>query len=348
MPGGGADTIRTIDPFPVGEDPFRVLSRSVGGALTLHVAENTDDISDTSESLLVSLALAVPAVTLVFAWLSWWLVGRTLGPVDRMRAQVDAIADTHVRHQIDQPERADEIGKLAHTMNQMLHRLHDAGAKQRRFVADAAHELRTPLTRIRTTLEVDLAQPDTADHTRSAEEVRQEAIGLQSLLDDLLMLASADDGAAPQTSRPFDLDEIVRDEARWLRKQREELSVDASAVRPVEILGDEDQIRRVVRNLLSNAERHAEHRVVLAVIEVGDFAQLTVDDDGTGIDPDDRGLVFDRFTRLDEARTRDGGGAGLGLSIVRDLVERHGGSVDVEGAPLGGARFIVQLPRRRS
>lgn len=343
-PSGPTDSYRTDDDFPVGGDAFRILTRAVdGGAFVLHVAESTDDLEDSSEALLTALAIAVPATTLVFALLTWWLVGGSLRPVDEMRAEVDSISDTRGLRQLPQPARSDEIGRLARTLNLMLERLHKSGERQRQFVADAAHELRTPLTRIRTTVEVDLAQPDDAVPTRTNAEIRREAIGLQRLIDDLLLLASSDDGRSTLRGRPVDLDDVVRTEVREHPAERP-VRIDASGVLACDVVGDEGQLRRVVQNLLSNAVRHASTSVEVSLRQSDGLVELVVDDDGPGIPADQRESVFGRFTRLDEARTRDAGGAGLGLAIALDIVTRHDGSITVTDSPLGGARVIVALP----
>ncbi len=338
------ERIRTTAAPAVGEDDFRILSRRITtaeGGFVLHVAESTDDLEDNSESLLATLAAAVPFLAALLAGLIWWLVGRTLRPVDTMRSEVDAISDTQVAHQLVHPGRNDEIGRLATTLNQMLHRLHRSSEQQRQFVADAAHELRTPLTRLRTTVEVDIAQPDAADPERTNREVRAEVLELQRLIDDLLHLANSDDGSASDYHAMLDLDDLVMAEIREQRRATPHATVGAANVSACEITGDEAQIRRAFRNLLTNAIRHAHARVEVTLEQNPSGARLLVDDDGPGVDPDQREAVFDRFTRLDEARSVDQGGAGLGLAITRDIVTRHGGTVRCEPSPLGGARFVA-------
>jgi signal transduction histidine kinase len=228
-------------------------------------------------------------------------------------------------------------------MNETLDRLEDAVRRQQRFVADASHELRGPLTRIRSELEVDLARPELADPHATQRSILDEAIGLQHLVEDLLQLARSDAGAAEMTSAPVDLDDIVLREARRLR-DRGRVLTDTSRVSAVQVTGDRDQLSRAVQNLLENAERHAATTVTVALDEIHGTARLTVTDDGAGIEPAQRERVFERFTRLDDARTRDSGGSGLGLAITRDIVERHGGTIHLaEGL---ATRFVVELPAR--
>jgi signal transduction histidine kinase len=323
---------------------FRVLTRAVdtaSGPAFLIVGINFDDVSDPVRIVSGLLAVCVPAVVLILALLTWWLTGRTLRPVEKMRAEMADISGTNLGRRVREPATGDEIDRLAHTMNETLDRLEDAVRRQQRFVADASHELRGPLTRIRSELEVDLAHPELADPTATERRVLDEAIGLQHLVDDLLQLARSDAGAAEMTAAPVDLDDIVLREARRLR-DRGRVVIDTSRVSAAQVTGDRNQLGRAVRNLLDNAERHAVTTVTVTLDESDGNARLTVTDDGSGIEPTQRARVFERFTRLDDARTRDSGGSGLGLAITRDIVERHGGTVGLaEGLT---TRFVLEIP----
>jgi signal transduction histidine kinase len=226
-------------------------------------------------------------------------------------------------------------------MNDMLARLQHAVVRQQRFVADASHELRTPLTRMRTELEVDERNPERADAAATRRSQLDEIAGLQRLIEDLLTLARSDAGAIETRSDAVDLDDIVLEEARAATGSAS--SFDVGQVSAAQVRGDAEALRRVVRNLFDNARQHAATRVTIGLAERDGSAVLTVDDDGPGVPPERRDDIFDRFARLDESRT-GGGHAGLGLAIVADIVTRHGGSVAVDGAPSGGARFVVTLP----
>lgn len=328
------------------DDTYRVLSRRIdgpGGPVDLHVAQNTDDMSDTVRSLAVALGIAVPAVVAFLAGLTWWLVGRTLRPVETIRAEVAEISGTDLHRRVPVSEQRDEISRLAETMNSMLDRIDTASKRQRRFVADASHELRTPLTRIRTEVEVDLNQPHRADPRATNEIVLDEAIGLQRLLDDLLFLARSDENQAPQDYWILDLEDIVFDRVAAIRDETD-LHLDATAVAPVTVRGDANQLARMVDNLLSNAVRHAQSQVTVALGRHGDEVTLTITDDGPGVPADARERIFERFGRADDARTRHHGGAGLGLAIVRDITSRHGGTISYDDSWTDGARFAVRLP----
>ncbi|WP_371551294.1 HAMP domain-containing histidine kinase [Streptomyces sp. NBC_00554] len=226
-----------------------------------------------------------------------------------------------------------------------LRRVARAEAAQRHFVSDASHELRSPVATVRQHAEVALAHPGRADAGVLAGTVLEEAVRMQRLVEDLLLLARADEDAIRPPRRPVDLDDLVFEEARRLRERQDGPRVDSSGVSAGRVLGDEDGLRRVVRNLGENAARHARSRVALTLREVGATVRLDVDDDGPGVPEGERARIFERFVRLDESRARGEGGAGLGLAIVAELVAAHGGTVTVGTAPeLGGACFTVRLP----
>jgi signal transduction histidine kinase len=224
----------------------------------------------------------------------------------------------------------------------MLARLDLATDRQSRFVADASHELRGPLTGIRTQLEVDLAHPERADWQATDREVLDDTIRLQRLVDDLLALARADARVSERSHRePVDLDEIVLSEARRLRG-RTAHRVDTTRVSGAQLDGNPDELARAVRNLFDNAARHAASAITVALDETDQAIRLTVADDGPGVPVEQRERIFERFTRLDDARTRDTGGTGLGLAITHDIVTAHGGTIALEGT--SGARFVVVFP----
>lgn len=342
----GAQSIETVDELPLEDDVGRLLSRRINGPegdLILHVGQNVDDLNENVRLLATSLAVAVPALVGLLCLLLWWLVGRTLRPVEEIRSEVAAIGATELDRRVPEPESDDEIARLARTMNEMLDRLADATQRQQRFVADASHELRTPLTRMRTELEVDLAEEGRADLIATHRSVLDEVAEMQMLTDDLLYLARIDAGAEFHRSDPVDLDDLVAREVQQLRVEST-IEIDMSGVLGATVIGDAEQLGRAARNLVHNATRHAAGRVVVGLREVDGVVALTVDDDGPGIPEAQREQVFERFTLVDPARSSIAGGTGLGLAITRDIVERHGGVVVVEGSSLGGARFVVRLP----
>jgi signal transduction histidine kinase len=341
--GYAARSVSDLD----GEGPFRVVARRVrtkAGVLTVYVAGSLAPVDSSEDSLERLLLLGLPMLLLLVGATTWVVTGRALHPVEDIRREVEAIGGEDLHRRVPEPGTADEIGRLARTMNAMLGRLEHATDRQQRFVADASHELRSPLTGIRAQLEVDLAHPERADWESTERDVLVDTIRLQRLVEDLLALATADarpnDAAHRET---VDLDEIVLSEARRLRS-RSPHEVDSSAVSGAQLLGNPDQLTRAVRNLLDNADRHAGTTVTVALIEHDDTVRLTVVDDGPGIPVEEQSRIFERFTRLDDARARDNGGSGLGLAITREVVTAHGGTIAIDNAP--GARFTVALPRQ--
>jgi signal transduction histidine kinase len=344
---GDADVLVSVRDVRLSNGEFRVLARSLGGqsgAPTLVVAKNLDDVNESVSILTASLAIAIPVVTGLLALLVWWLIGRVLRPVESIRREVADIKGDELNRRVPTPDSEDEIARLAITMNEMLARVEDATERQRRFVADASHELRGPLTRLRSSLEVSAAHPDGVDPAALSRELLGDAVELQKLVDDLLFLARSESGALHVPRDLVDLDDLVLEEAGRLR-ERGVVEVDVSAVSAARTRGDADQLARMVRNLSSNAERHAEHTVTFELREQNGVSELVVADDGPGIAPEHREVVFKRFARLDEARSRDDGGSGLGLAIVHDIVARHEGVVGIRGHAGEGARFVVELPR---
>jgi signal transduction histidine kinase len=262
-----------------------------------------------------------------------------------MRAELDDVTSANLHTRIEQPASRDEVGRLAVTMNRMLDRLDSAQQAQRRFVSDASHELKSPLASLRQYAEVAQAHPDRISEAELSEAVLDEGARLEKLVQGMLVLARADEQTLAGGSSPVDLDDIVLADAQRL-KAAGRVAIDTSAVGPARVLGDAGMLGQVVRNLVDNAARHADSRVALSLVESGLTVVLHVDDDGDGVAPDDRDSIFDRFVRLDEARARESGGSGLGLSIVQELVTAHRGTVSVGDGPLGGARFTVTLPVR--
>jgi signal transduction histidine kinase len=343
----GSEHLRTMTVGTVGE--FRVLSVGVatgGGTLTLHVGENTDDVGDAVRALSVSLALAAAAALIVLGGLVWWLVGRTLRPVERIRTEVAEIGAGGLDRRVPVPPTGDEIARLVETMNGMLDRLQDAAARQDRFVGDASHELRTPLARLRALAEVQLASPEHAGDRVALREVAAETETVQALLADLLQLASL--GATPHAQReqPVDLDDVALAQVERVRSTG--VAVDTSGIGAAHVVGNPRQLARAVQNLLDNACRHARSTVSIAIHETADAATVEVSDDGDGVPDGSEEAIFAPFTRLDEARDPNVGHTGLGLAIVREIVSAHHGTVHVERGPTGGAVFVIRLPHRES
>jgi len=313
------------------------------GRRTVVVARSTEDATEATAVVGRLLAVGLPLLLAVVAVTTWIVVGRALAPVEAIRTEVDAISAAALHRRVPDPPADDEIGRLARTMNGMLARLEQAQARQRRLVSDASHELRSPVAAIRQHAEVALAHPGQTTAGELAETVLAEDLRLQRLAEDLLLLTRADEHSLALRRRPVDLDDLVLDEARRLRGAGG-LRIDTTAVSAGRVDGDAAALRRMVRNLADNAARHAGGRLAFSVAERDGTVLLAVDDDGPGIPVADRERVFERFVRLDGARSRDDGGSGLGLAIVAELAAVHGGTVAIASSSLGGARVEVTLP----
>ena len=342
------ETVR-LDTVPFEDGSFLVVSAGAtapDGSQIVIVGRNLDDIAEATAAATPLLAAGVPLLVLVVAGVTWWITGRALQPVESIRSEVEAISAAGLDRRVPEPATGDEIARLAATMNRMLARLESSQARQRRFVSDAAHELRSPVATIRQHAEVALAHPEKAMVDDLAGVVHAENLRVEQLVDDLLLLARLDEGGHDGEEQ-VDLDDVVLAEAARLRGTTS-LTVDTTGVGAGRVLGRSTELERVVRNLADNAARHAASVIALAVNDTGTHIELTVDDDGPGISATDRDRVFDRFVRLDGARARDGGGAGLGLSIVRAVAEAHGGDVSFTESPRGGARVEMRLPAASS
>jgi signal transduction histidine kinase len=350
LPAGDAshESTRSI---PGHDEELRILSRrvrTIDGVFVLHVAAGTDDIHESTRALTLSLPVAIPLVVAFLAALIWWLVGRTLRPVESIRTNVAEISGTDLMRRVPVPDGDDEVARLARTMNAMLDRVAEARARQEQFVADASHELRSPLTRIRTELEVELARPGGTNLASTSESVLDEVRHLQRLVEDLLVLAELDARGRGRRSDLLDLDEIVLREAERLRSEGK-VAIDTAAVSAAQVRGDRGQLTRLVRNVAENASRHARSTVRFFLAEQEGVAVLSVADDGAGIPPEAREHVFERFTRLDDARTatarRNGAAStGLGLAIARDIASRHEGTITIGDAAGGGCAVTVSVP----
>lgn len=316
---------------------------TTAGTIKLVAQQSTASVNRTVDSVTNGLIVAVPAMIALVGLAAWYFTGRALRPVEAIRLQAESITGATIDRRVPEPDTDDEVGRLARTMNAMLARLETSAQKQRQFVSDASHELRSPLSSIRTNLEVALHNPDRADWPAVAQRALAEDVRMEDTVSELLDLARLDeaDGPAPIETLPeVDLDELVLDDT----VQQRRVPVDTGRVSAGRVHGRREQLQRVVRNLLDNAARHADSRVAVGLVTDDQVVELTVDDDGPGIPPDDRERVFERFTRLDDGRARDAGGLGLGLSMVKAITEHHGGTVVIEDAPIGGARLRVRLP----
>jgi signal transduction histidine kinase len=270
---------------------------------------------------------------------NWWVGGRSLRPVAAIRATMAEITVSDLSLRVPQPPGRTEYALLARTANQTLARLEEAVKQQRRFASTTSHELRTPLTGLRTRLEEAVLYPRDVDPHETIQEALSITHRLETIVDDLLVLARLRAGDAT-AHEPIDLGALVTEEAAT---QAGGVPVHVRVGRDVNVRGNRIQLIRVLDNLLANARRHADTRIEATVERADDQAVVTVTDDGDGIAPQDRARVFERFVRLDDGRRREPGGSGLGLAISRDIAHAHNGTLLIEDSPRG-ARFVLRLP----
>jgi signal transduction histidine kinase len=316
-------------------------SSGAAGAPVVVVAEPVADLARSQHILVVTLLLGFPLLLLVLGLVAWRVIGATLRPVESLRSAAERVSGTGEDERLPEPGSRDEIQALAVTLNSMLDRLASARERERSFVANVAHELRNPLASLRVQAEVNRRHgASEEDHADLAAELAR----LSTLVEDLLALARLDAG-------DHDQEPVTPAEPRVVLPGFATADVDtsgpevtvgplASGTVPMSRL----ELERVMGNLVDNARRHARTRVEVGFLRTARETVLSVADDGSGIPPADRGRVFDRFARLDDARDRDSGGTGLGLAIVRELVRRRGGDVRLRDSSYGGLLAEVRFP----
>ncbi|MDQ1048661.1 cell wall metabolism sensor histidine kinase WalK [Streptomyces sp. V4I2] len=305
------------------------------GTLTVYAGAPLSAEQSAVRTALTVMLIGFPLLLAVVAVVTWLVTRRALRPVEGIRSEMAAItASEDLARRVPVPDTHDEVARLARTTNETLAALETSVERQRRFVADASHELRSPIASLRTQLEVGAAHPELLDVAGAVEDT----VRLQRLATDLLLLARLDAGERPAVGARLDLAALAREKAEGRTGVRVE------ALEAVPVAGSRGQLERVLTNLLDNARRHARSTVTVTVRREGEWAVAGVADDGDGVPDGDRERIFERFVRLDDARSRDDGGAGLGLAIARDVAVRHGGTLTVRKAPEGGALFELRLP----
>ena len=339
------DAVR-LDELPldfVDGDQYLVASTATAtsrGQVTVVAAQSLVPVQRVTTTVIVALAVVGPLLLAAVGIVTWIAVGHSLASVDRIRRRVDDIDASDLHERVPVPVAKDEIERLAVTMNRMLGRLEHAMARQREFVGDASHELKSPLATMRTSLDVAERSGGVSD---DAQRVLSEEVDRMTVLvNDLLMLARADEGQAGRRV-DVDLDDVAAAAVATVGTSDESIEILVRA-EPVRVVGDPVLIGRAVRNLVENARRFARSQVRIEVHRHGSAAMVIVADDGPGVPPEDRDRVFERFVRLDEHRARQAGGTGLGLAIVAEVARAHGGEVSVTTADIGGAQFTLSLP----
>jgi two-component system OmpR family sensor kinase len=351
---GEARTYFNAGPVDAGGPEFRVRASVLPGGGLLIVATSLHDTIDTLHKLLVIEIAVTAAALLVAAGLGWWLVRVGLAPLAAVKETAVAIADGELDRRVPGDNADTEVGQMARALNVMLGRIETAfserdatEARLRRFVSDASHELRTPLAAVSAYAEMFEwgASGRPADLARLMAGIQAESLRMGQLVEDLLLLARLDE-SRPLEHLPVELVGLTAEAVESASAVGPAWPVHLHADHPVEVIGDSARLRQVVDNLLANVRAHTPEGTVTRVRLAADGtdAVIEVADNGPGMTDEQAANVFERFYRADPSRSRQRGGAGLGLSIVEAIVEAHGGSVSAASGPKGGATFTVRMP----
>ena len=361
-PGNGRFPVRVLT-FPVVQRGRMVNVLQVGMSL--------EGLSMARQHFLWTLAALVPLALALAGTGGWLLARRALRPVDQMTTTARRIEAEHLGKRLDGAEVDDELGRLARTLNEMLARLEAAFAQVRRFSADASHELRTPLTVMKGEIEVALRSPrDPAEYQRVLESGLEEVESMTRLVDDLLLLSRADAGALRWEAGPVELDRLVEEVAKEgeILGRGKQVRVKILGLEPLIVQGDGQRLKQLLRNLVDNgvkytppggqvtltlravrhngSEQNSKFEIRNSKLSetIGPWVEIAIQDAGIGIPPEALPRIFERFYRVDPARSREAGGAGLGLCIVRTIAEAHGGRIEVQSIPGAGSTFTIVLP----
>lgn len=355
---GASEVKRQRRPFfdaLVEGEPYHGLSETVvveAHTYSIQVAQNMDDFDGATSRFRRLLLMVIPALLLVASAGGYWMSRQALAPVDEITRAAQAISGTNLSARLAVPESGDEIARLAETLNAMLERLDQALKQIAQFTADASHELRTPIALMRTRAELALRRPRTAEENQETiQKLHQELVRTSELVERLMMLARADSGARLLRSERVDVVQLLRESLEQTAMLAEEKHLEVkieTADAPVWVEGDAQFLRQLVVILMDNAVKYTPHPGKIAVeLSVADGeARLAIADTGIGIQADELDKVFERFYRADKVRSRETGGAGLGLAIGRWIAESHGGTLTAESRAGVGSTFVVTLPLR--
>ncbi|WP_328858007.1 HAMP domain-containing histidine kinase [Williamsia herbipolensis] len=349
VPPAPRGTRHVIDGARIADNPAEYRATVVGvstptGDVTVVVGAAEGPINDVVTTVGILFASVFPVILVLLAANTYFLSGRTLRPVERIRAQVAAISSSDLSKRVTEPRTSDEIARLAATMNEMLARLETTRTAQLQFVGDASHELRSPLMTIVGLLDLSRTTDEPIDPATVTAFLLPEARRLRGMVDDLLLLAKADERGIPLHLDDVDLDDLVGTEAQRLTQLRT-ITI-TTHITPIRVRGDHDKLTRAIRNIADNALRYATTTIDLSMTrnDNAELGAVTITDDGPGIPPEHREKVFNRFVRLDTDRQRAQGGSGLGLAIVDEIIRAHHGTVSIGDTPSGGTQVTITVP----
>ncbi len=343
---GGRPTIYTLE--SASEEVYSVASHK-RERITVHIAFPEKRIRNVLRHTLVILFTLAPAALVIAVWGGWIVAGRVLRPIGRITRIASRFSAQTLNERIPERRVDDELGKLIKTLNLGASRLEASFEQMKLFSMNVAHELKTPLTVLRGEAELALGNPPDAEKSRElAETFLEETVRISLIVDDLLTLAKGDAGQAEVIHEPVELAGILEDlldEAQILAQEKS-LRVELQENPPITVSGDETRLRRLFRSLVSNAVRFTDNGGLIRICSrrEGEEVRVSVEDTGIGIPADSVAKIFDRFYRVDQARSRERGGSGLGLSLAKWIAESHGGRIEVASEVGRGSRFEVILP----
>jgi len=342
------ESVKGFDRYPI-----RVLTVPVmdSGRLTnlVRVGMSLENMYKTRRRFLLIMAAVFPVGVLLAGGGGWLLASRALRPVDEMTQTAQRITGENLNQRLQESGNGDELDRLAQTLNDMLGRLDEAIQQMRQFSADASHELQTPLTILKGEMEVALLKPrNPAEYQSVLLSGLEEIDRINHLISGLLMLARADAGVLRLDLQDVELKSLVNDVCSQLSRvaANESIHLHSADMSPVHVQGDREHLRRLVLNLVDNALKYtpAGGRVELTLKTSKSWTILGVSDSGIGLAAEDQQKIFNRFHRVSKARSDNGKGIGLGLSIARSIAEMHGGRIEVSSTPNQGSTFSVYLP----
>ena len=356
--GAYADALEgknSYETFTVGgQQPIRVITMPIlfeGKLINLvQVGTSLEAVQETLRNLKIFLFTAVPSVLILAALFLRFMARRALKPISRIIDTAREIGQgQELSKRIPVLKIKDELGQLALTFNEMMNRLENSFAQMRQFSSDASHELRTPLTVLKGQNELILSKQRKPEEYQEVISSNLEEINYMSkVLEDLFVLSKSDENQVNIDYKPVDLRALVEEVCKHAEILAEEknIKIIIAFLEPIEIKGDEVRLRQMVWNVLQNGIKYTQQggELKISLQNEVDFALLTIQDTGIGIPEDDLPLIFNRFYRVDKARTRDEGGSGLGLSICRQIAEAHKGKIEVESKLGVGTRFKIRLP----
>ena len=337
----------------LGGKPLRFATQDIDVKGTVYIVQTglvTHDVLKTLSRFRLYLLMFAPLLLLVAAGGGYWLSRRALSPVDALARTARSITGTTLSSRLEKLNTGDELQRLSDTLNEMLDRIELAFRRVTQFTADASHELRTPISLVRTEAELALRRSrGESEYKEALQHILLEAERTTSLIEELLALARADAGRETLHLHPVHVQEILREVVEGWRRVAKISNLqfsDGIDARGSLVLADEAALRRAIDILLDNAFKYTPSpgTVHLSAEQQNDKVVITVRDTGVGIAAEEQSKVFERFYRVDKARSRDMGGAGLGLAIAQWIVQQHGGKIEVESSLGKGSIFRVELP----